>query len=361
MVKLNFKTKSSLPGKKETPKSDSQEKHQNTPTPETSKRTDEDFDISFSSTESLFPKAESKPEQDFEEEPITQKPPKQKEPDKPVFKEFEEDYYSNKKSGFKIFLVILIVIIIAGAGGYFGYNYFLKNKGKVTRRVSKQTTTQETQTPQVSGVAATLKPIFESNSGTNLFLTEQIENAVAKKPKSADFSLIVITPSEMKLTVLSDSRDSFAQFKVDLAKALPGLQFKTIAIQSKFEDGREAIYADLSAPLSGKKMQAAAISNQQLETPGDFKPTLQGLSQKYKTKIQMYKQGKNIDQGNYSQTLYYINLLGTRDNLLKLLSELGQAVPNVHYNKISIFPYNLNAISDNNLVARINLTYYNPK
>jgi len=361
MVKLNFKSKTSLPGKKETPKSDPQEKSQKPPQPNDSKRTDEDFDLSFSSTESLFPKTEAQPEHTLEEETTTPKSPKQQEPENQVFKEFEEDYYSESKSGFKIFLVILIVIIITGAAGYFGYNYFLKDKGKVTKNISKQTPGKESSTPQMSAVAAQLKPIFENNAGSNLFLTQQVENTITRKPKSADLSLIVITPSEIKLTVLSDSRDSFAQFKVDLAKALPGLQFKTIAIQSKFENEREAIYADLSAPLSGKKSQGAAVSNQQLETPGNFKSSLQSLSQKYKTKIQKYKQGKSVDQGIYTQTLFYVNLLGARANLLKLISDLGQTLPNVHYNKISIFPYNLNTISDNNLVARINLTYYNPK
>jgi hypothetical protein len=361
MVKLNFKTKSPLPVQKGAPKPENQVKTRPLSSKKPIERSEEDFDLSFNSTESLFPKAEPQTARKLEEEKIPQKPSTPRQPEKQVFKEFEEEYYAPKKSGFKTFLIIFLIIIVVGAGGYYGYNFFLKNKSIFTRKVKKPTPAEETAKPQLSAVAATMKPIFENNSGTNLYLIQQIENLITKKPKSANYSLIVAAPAEIKLTVLSDSRNSFAQFKTDLSKVIPNLQFKTLAIQSKFQNGREAIYADLSAPIKSSKTEDLSFSNQQLEKPLDFKSSIQSLSQKNKIKIQMYKQGKNIDQGNFNQSLLYVNLLGARENIIKLLSEVSQSIPNAHYNKISIFPYNLSTISDKNLVTRINLTYYNPK
>jgi hypothetical protein len=361
MVKLNFKTKSPLPVQKETPKTENQVKIQQPTAKKPVERSDEDFDLSFNSTESLFPKAEPQTEQKFEEEKIPQKPSTLRQPEKQVFREFEEEYYSPKKSGFKTFLIIFLIIIMVGAGGYYGYNFFLKNKGIFTPKVKKQAPVEEPAKPQLSAVATAMKPIFEKNSGINLFLIQQIENLIAKKPKSANYSLIVAAPSEIKLTVLSNSRNSFAQFKTDLSKVVPNLQFKTIGIQSKSQNGRDAIYADLSAPIKNTKTAEISFSNQQLEKPLDFKSSIQDLSQKNKIKIQMYKQGKSIDKGNFNQSILYVDLLGARENIIKLLSEVCQSIPNAHYNKISIFPYNLSTISDKNLVTRINLTYYNPK
>jgi hypothetical protein len=361
MVRLNFKTKSPLPVQKEAHKTENRVKNPQPTAKKPVERSDEDFDLSFNSTESLFPKAESQTAEKFKEEKIPQKPSAPRQPQKQVFQEFEDEYYSPKKSGFKTFLIIFLIIIMIGAGGYYGYNFFLKNKSIFTRKVKKAAPVEETAKPQLSAVAATMKPIFENNSGTNLFLIQQIENLIAKKPKSANYSLIVAAPSEIKLTVLSDSRNSFAQFKTDLSKVVPNLQFKTIGIQTKFQNGRETIYADLSAPIKNSKTGELSFSNQQLEKPLDFKSGIQDLSQKNKIKIQMYKQGKSIDKGNFNQSLLYVNLLGARENIIKLLSEVGQSIPNAHYNKISIFPYNLSTISEKNLVTRINLTYYNPK
>lgn len=84
-----------------------------------------------------------------------------------------------KKGGnkLKIVIIVLLVLIIVGAGGYFGYNMFLKNKGTAKTTVKtqqvQQTTVQQTQQGNTSQTQSYLQQVV---SKKNFALDEILVN-----------------------------------------------------------------------------------------------------------------------------------------------------------------------------------------
>lgn len=362
MVKLNFKGTPPISSEEGTSQPEKKVKPPEAPTDKPSQRRDEDLDLSFSSTESLFPKVEPSSEEQIKEETFEPKPVKPTQSDKEVFDEFEEEYYGSKRSGLKIFIVIALIIIVIAVGTFFGIKFI---QSKKTQRVTKVPIQEQPvgQTPATAtpAIVTTLGPIFEKNISDNSYISQQIKNFISKKPKSADYSLIVMTPSEINLTILTGSQDSFAQFKLELRKMFPNLNFNTISVQSNLAGGRENIYADLRASISGVKSKGASIPEHQIKTPRNFTTDINKLAQKHKVNIQTLKEGKKMDKKLFSEKHYYINLSSKKENIIPFLNDLTQNHPNAHLNKLSLNPYNFKTLSDHNFMTRINLTYYNPK
>ncbi len=206
-------------------------------------------------------------------------------------------------------------------------------------------------------------PIYQENVANNRFIEKHLEVFLAGRPRSAEYSLIVISSHEINLTVLAQSRDDVARFHLDLKKAFPGFGFQIISVQPKFEGDRQVLYADISARITPPKAAAAGTMQ-----PGTFalqvdniEGALRQLAGSNRVKLQYFKQGKSFDKINYREIYCYANLQGQKNNMISFLKALINKYPGIRINKISIFPYNLAPISDRSLSTRINFTYYNPK
>ncbi len=322
----------------------------------------ENLDLTFDSTESFFPKAdeeETKTEEDKEVFVTETEKPRQGRIKKIADYSFEpeEDSFSGTISHKKLYLIfgglsVVLIIVI------FVVLQFLK-PGEESTTVPKPQVPQQTAAAN-SPVNQALLPVYQANAASNQFIDRQLREFIAKKPNSANYSLIVMTPNEIDLTVLADSRDQIAQFHLDLKKAFPNFGFSIVSVQSRVSDGKQMIYADLSAKISSAQTSTTGTEVGTVK-PHNIGEELRSLAQKNNLKLQYFKEGKVIDHSSYLETLYYANINGKKENILAFLNDLSQSDPAIRINKFSIFPYNLETISNKNLSTRLSFSDYNSK
>ncbi len=364
MVKVNLKTTPStdVPGGEETSSGRESTASERQP-PER-----ENIDLSFDSMESFFPKTDEEPsppegEESFVEE--RESPPVEPKAEIKIV-DHDEDISPfkssiSKKKLYILFsisaLVLLIVIFLI-------IRFLGKGEESVTQPIAEETpATSETEQPLAAPTEDALTPLLRQNLTTNRFINDQLRNFISQKPASADYSLIVITPTEINFTVLAESRDQVARFHMDLKKAFPNFNFRILSVQSKYENGKEMFYADFQAPISTVKASSSSAGGSALQPAPvqNFADAIKTLTAGNKIKLQYFKEGKVVDREFYREVLYYIHLNGKKQNILDFLKQLIQKYPNIRINKFAIFPYNLETISDRSLSTRISLTYYNRK
>ncbi len=360
MVKLNFKETSSIPASSKDKKEEVKGQH---PEREEQQKPKEEFDISFESTESFFPKVEEEPEQ---------------EPSRPTFfeenesstteKESSAGYsFEDEESSFKSTItqkkLYLIFGAIAGALLVIIFIILQLIKTEDDGKIAEQPKTETTTTEQTSGgpTSQAMLSVYQNNMANNRFINQQLINFIDKKPNSADYSLIVLTPSEMNLTVLADSRNQIAEFHIDLKQNFPNYAFRIISAQSMLEGNVNKIYADISAKIDPNQILPSSANISVSVQPQNISSEIKELTQQNDVNLQYFKEGKITDRNNYREIFYYVNIGGKKDNILQFLADMVNSYPMLRINKFSIYPYNLETITDQNLLTRINFTYYNSK
>jgi len=379
MVKLNYKTALPIKGAppvKETPKT--------TLKPETPALSEEEslkLEKSPEVVEDTLKVEEV--EETFEMEEIDT--PSQKAPGKAKEFRFKEDIFQESGEGFdyqggggfkKILIIILLVILILGGSGFILYKFtgifnnlpFISKPMTTTEKtVGVESETPEVKTPPPSTqsqpasapVSSPMLPVWQKNMGNNQLVASNLERIMTQKSSFSRFSLIILTPNEINLTVLSDSRDKIARFKDDLNKAMGQINFRTIATQEKNINRSRLIFADLGAQVPASYIRPAAESPQRGIPSNNLKNDVTSLARKHKIKLDYFKSGKSVSGAQFTEHYYYMNISGSREGALSFLKELTSTFPAVQINKIAVNPTNLVTYSDNSLFVRINFLYMN--
>lgn len=325
----------------------------------------EENDDTFSSVESLLEKTEPNPEPSAE--PFVseaQEPAKQEKvvPPKPsyLYEESGFDSFKSKFSGNKLYyyfagagLLLLLVIFLL-------FKLFTGGAevAETPKPVQQPAVSGETKAP-VSGTGNVISlPIFQENYSANKFLQSTVGNLFSKKPATIDYSLLVITPNDINLSVTGNSKNRVVNSAAVLNKITPNVAFKVISSRGS-SPGKFS--GDLVGRIKQTKAFAAKISNPRTVQQKDFNNVLKALAKKNNITVKKLVVGKASNQRNYREAPFYADLGGKRDNLVHLLSELVETYPMVRITKFSIYPYNLGTISSSNLSAKLNFTYYTAK
>jgi len=361
MVKINFKT---TPTVGHLPEEKSKKIPEPVPVSKEPPEKRPDMDVSFDSTESFFDKSDisvktESPTESF----VTEESSTIEEPERGMIMSSDDDEEigafrksSSQKKLYMIFggaaiLVIIVIFIIL--------QFMQKETVPVTKTPASGAKTAAEQPASPSPALDKMAPIFSQNVASNAQLKGNLEKMISTKSQAAKYSLIVISPSEVTATVLANSREDIARFHIELKKAMPNLAFRIASVQAKISEGNEMLYADLTAPLKPVKA-AGAAPPPAVAQPQNIVNELKGLAARHHIKLQYLKEGKIFNRGTYRETLYYANATGKKSQILSFFSDLTTTYPMVRVNKFSIYPYNLETISDQNLSTRINLSYFNP-
>lgn len=294
-----------------------------------------------------------------------------------IFQESVEVFDDRGSSGFKkTFIIIVFVIAILGGGGFFLYKFtgifnnlpFISKPPTTTEKpIEVESPAQDVKTPPAATqskpastpASSPMLPIWQKNMGNNQFVSSNLERIMSQKSSFSRFSLIILTPNEINLTILSDSPDKIARFKDDLNKATGQINFRTIDTQEKNINRSRLIFADLSAQVPAGYIRPALETPQRGIPSDNLKNDVSTLSRKHKIKLDYFKAGKSVSGAQFTQHYYYINISGSRDGTLSFLKELTSTFPAIQINKIAVNPTNLVTYSDNSLFIRINFLYMN--
>ena len=77
--------------------------------------------------------------------------------------------------------------------------------------------------------------------------------------------------------------------------------------------------------------------------------------------VKYFKEGYRSSDRYSRKIYYYTTIIGTKDRIMKFLSQLVSKYPQLQFAKISIYPFNLQSIDGEQLTARITLVLINPK
>jgi hypothetical protein len=369
MAKLNYKTATPL----SSTLAEIEEKLEKgyTVTSEVSEKKD-DIDLSFTSTESFFEKTEPEPESEPEpftfeaEAPKTEEKLSKFKPERKYHYEddgFSFDSFSSKLADFKNYFLIgaasiaLLIII------YFLYQ-LIKGDGEVADIQEPPATSIVTEPPkepitQTKNLALT--PIYQENLSGNNVLRTNLQNLFSKKPDTGDYALIVLTPTDLSVTILTNSRNQINNFIGTMRSTLPNFAFTTVSTQSKFSGSQEMFYADIvgerkSTPTFSQNVSQARSLNQK-----EFIDSFQNLVMKHKIKLDKFNEGKTTNKSTYQEKLYYANLTGKKDDINNMMAELVKTFPMIQITKLALYPHDLDVISNRDILTRLNFTFYSDK
>lgn len=275
-----------------------------------------------------------------------------------------EEKWESPSSGIfkKVLIAILILVVIGGVGGGiykltdgFSHLPFSKTrKAPVTVKKPQPTTPAEKPT--------TIPAVYQENAAINQFIYNTLQQLISKKPATVRYALMVLTPSEINLTLVSDSEGKITQFKNDLNKEIRGLNLKTLSSRKRIINNTSMYFADLKTSISGSQLPSATGPTGGSTVPSaNLSEEIQALAKKHKIQIEKIQSGKRRDTPTFSENPYYLNVHGSKDNLLNFLSEMLSGNPAIRLVKLSLNPTNMVTFSEQQLSVRLNVSQINLK
>ncbi len=275
-----------------------------------------------------------------------------------------EEKWERPASGIfkKVLIAILVLVVIGGVGGGIykltdGLSNlpFLK-RGKAPATVKKPQPTTPAEKP------STIPAVYQENAAINQSIYTSLQQLVSKKPATVRYALMVLTPSEINLTLVSDSEGKITQFKNDLNKEIRGFNLKTLSSRKRVINNASMYFADLKTSTSISQVSSASVSvSGSTVTPANLSDEIQALAKKHKIHIEKIQSGKRRDTLTFSEIPYYLNVNGSKDNLLNFLSEMLSGNLAIRLVKLSLNPTNMVTFSDQQLSVRINVSQINLK
>lgn len=278
--------------------------------------------------------------------------------------DFMEEKWESPSSGIlkKVMIAILILVVIGGVGGgIYKLTDGLSNlpfhkKGKAPATVKKPPPRTPAENPP------TIPAVYQENAAINQSIYTRLQQLISKKPSTVRYALVVLTPSEINLTLVSDSEGKITQFKNDLNKEISGLNLKTLSSRKRIINNTSMYFADLKTSTSSSQLSLASgpVSGSTV-TSSNLSEEIQALAKKHKIQIEKIQSGKRRDIPTFSEISYYLNVNGSKDNLLNFLSEMLSGNPTIRLVKLSLNPTNMVTFSDQQLSVRINVSQINLK
>jgi hypothetical protein len=370
MAKINFKTLSPLPEPEKTEESrtTSKKKDVKPPPPE-----ENEFLETITTEEPAKETVSADDNETFTLEDVEESvKPKESKAKKMRFREMDDsDFSGGHESGWgqestggwkKVVVItaILLIIILAGFG-LCQYSGVFKNLPFLKKKTTLPQAPMESKPPVPQPAVNPLTGVFQKNLGINSYLNISLQQIIAKKSGTIRFALVVLTPGEINLTVISDASDKVARFKNDLNKSFANLNFTTIATQTKMINRNQMIFADLSTKISPSSLPTSSAAVGDIKSPAAFDQELGSLIKKHRLTLEYLKTGKTIDNGQYQTNHFYLNVSGKKEGVLNFISDISTSFPAAQISKISLNPSNLTTYSDSYLSTRINISYLNPK
>jgi hypothetical protein len=169
--------------------------------------------------------------------------------------------------------------------------------------------------------------------------------------------VVVVTPRDINLSAVADSREKLVQFHLSLKHNLLKLPIQMFPIQEKYENGKKYYYAGMSANLIPSRIPPENQAIQVTAQPQNIETELRQLAQAHHLKVARLKQGQILTGDLYETISYYLHLNGTRKNTVQFLDEVVKRYPMIRLDEISLY------FSPNKkkLSSRISFTFYNIK
>lgn len=318
--------------------------------------------------ESITPPIEKEEPKIMDEEEIQRVQPKtfkiEPKKEEPVFETVSDDtgYYPSKSKK-KIFLIPLIIVIIVAIGfGVFQViqKFPISSLFKSEKSTQKKTATT-TEKQSVPTIAQPVLETYQNNLGINLFIQDKLKKIISLRSNTTRFSLIVITPSEINLTVVSDSEDKISQFRTNLTNLSNDLNFRNLSTKSQTINNKKMYFADFNSKIAPASITPYSDDLTKLKQVFDIQTEMTNLTKANKLKLDYLKNGRALDGNLFQERFHYMGVSGNREGMINFLTELTSSYPLLRINKISANPSNFVTYSDSYITLRFNISYYQPK
>ena len=208
-------------------------------------------------------------------------------------------------------------------------------------------------------VPTDLRGQFDQNTGDNRYHLNYANRFLGVNSSHAEYSLLVITPGRVYLSVMGESRDDIARYRTEVKNSsdLATLHLKTEHAEVVFVDNQPKFLADLSAKIASQSAQPST-SGQGSSGVEQVRSDLTQMARNNSLSLTYFKQGEQLTGGRWPRYNVYSKVSGAKSSVLNFLEQLIQDMPEAKVNKISLYPTSGSTIGNGRMEARVEFTFY---
>lgn len=197
------------------------------------------------------------------------------------------------------------------------------------------------------------------NNGENQYHLNFANQFLGISSPNTAYSLLVVTPGHVYLSVLGDTRDDIAVFRTKVKEnaRLASLQLKTEKAEMVLVDGEQKFLNDLSIEIATRNAAPIAAAGGQLAA-NNVRTTLRQLSDKHRLTTTYFQQGESTRNGRFRTINFYTKVSGSQSAVLSYLGEMARLHPSMRINKISIYPASGSTLNNGRVESRIEVTLF---
>lgn len=253
---------------------------------------------------------------------------------------------SPKNNIFKYGLIALAVLLAIVAIFYF-WDITGSDDPNSNNTVTNNTVTQPSNTPPPPAIPEQFQRLYSQNRQANAFRIDQLGQLLDAQAAGVNKSMVVVTPGHAYFSIIGDSRDAIAKYRINLQNAAPAFnEIKIESIQELFLDGQQKMQADFSIPLPATSSGRSANRYTSIQSAANAKSALRSTAQKYNLQYSV-TDGEKETQRGIKNNYYYLRLTGKNAAIVDYLSEISNSLPSTNIAKISIHPTNGQMFSGN--------------
>lgn len=284
----------------------------------------------------------------------TAPPPKPQEPG--ITSEFDEDVTFEQSHNRKMLFIILGIVLVIAIAAIILFQFFMPGKEEAIPPTAK---TEIAETPQPAKEETPvenkqLQEIFASNQRQNMGSFNSLRQLNALSTTNLAYSLLIIKPGQIQLTVLANSTEDLDAFRSSLKSSFPGTKIRMVNTESIAENGVSKTVADFTLDLAQGETNPPAVETRDI-TSKSISSILRASTKSHNLDLQKFNKGRETTDRQVRRTNYYCQISGTLSDILEFIDEMSRSYPAIYFSKITLNPRNRTISKEGNVITRITL------
>lgn len=203
-----------------------------------------------------------------------------------------------------------------------------------------------------------MQRLYSENQAANNARLGYAGSLLSTQAPGAASSLVIITPGHAYFSVLGDSREAIAKFRMNVQNNNPQAgAIEAESVEEQFVNGQKKLRADFSMVLPTRSSGQAGGQFSSVQSGQSVKNALQSMAQRNNLRY-AFTDGQRENTRGMVRNFFYVRISGTRGDVINYLTELTDSQPAASIEKISLYPANASTITSGNTEAHIELSIF---
>lgn len=212
--------------------------------------------------------------------------------------------------------------------------------------------------PERPAIPETMQRLYSENQAANNARLGYAGSLLSTQAPGAASSLVIITPGHAYFSVLGDSREAIAKFRMNVQNNNPQAgAIEAESVEEQFVNGQKKLRADFSMVLPTRSSGQAGGQFSSVQAGQSVKNALQSMAQRNNLRY-AFTDGQRENTRGMVRNFFYVRISGTRGDVINYLTELTDSQPAASIEKISLYPANASTFASGNTEAHIELSIF---